>query len=108
MALGGVDALAILLPTEAFLLAAVSVALAVDAPEKGYVSLVHIPKLAIPVSAMFITLAVAVGACTAWGQLYVGSDWLPAADIAIAVSLLAAVIGQALLTFFLALSMIEG
>jgi hypothetical protein len=108
MALSGGDALAILLPAESFLLAAVTVALATNAPDKGFVSFVRLPVLVIPIAALVVTAAVATGAVAAWAELYGHGAFGFNANDVIGASLLIAAVGQPALTAVLALAMVEG
>ena len=102
-----VDALTILLPTQAFLMAAVTVGLAVDAPHRGFVSKFRLPTLLIPVSSIIITLGVALGSVVAWGDTYFGGSVRPLDEFLIGAALAAAAFGQPLLTVVIALAMIE-
>lgn len=105
MALSSADALQILLPTEAFLLAAVSVVQGTQAG-KVFVSAIRLPDWIVPVGILLITASVAVGALGAWWPLY-GGDVSFSGDGAVGFGLLAAVVGQPLLTIVLAIGMFE-
>ena len=101
------EALSVLLATESFLLAAVALALAIQAPQRGFVSRFRVPKWAIPTVGIVVSVAVAVGALTAWGEMYWGGALRPTSQALVGAALVVAAVGQPLLTVVLCVGMIE-
>jgi protein-S-isoprenylcysteine O-methyltransferase Ste14 len=102
------QALPLLLTTEGFLLAVISLATALGAPGRRRVARTPMSPAAIAGLAAGLAVVVSVGALTIWIAMFTGDDWMPFPSIVMAGAILAAIVAQPVIAVMMAMGLRSG